>query len=137
VKGDSREKDTLKPLVAEADLVIPLAALVGVPMCAADPTATNTTNRDAIKTLIKMMSKSQRIIMPVTNSGYGIGQSNDFCTEESPLRPISLYGQTKVEAEAGCWIVAIPSVSAWRRCSHGAAHAARSAGQRLRLSRRL
>ena len=99
VNGDSRSVDTLKPLVAKADYVFPLAAMVGAPLCKKDPIAATTTNRDAIATLSKMMSPQQRIVMPITNSGYGVGEAGKFCTEESPLRPVSLYGIDKVEAE--------------------------------------
>jgi len=99
VNGDTRSVDTLKPLVAKADYVFPLAALVGAPLCKKDPIAATTTNRDAIATLTKMMSPQQRIVMPITNSGYGVGEAGKFCTEDSPLRPVSLYGIDKVEAE--------------------------------------
>jgi nucleoside-diphosphate-sugar epimerase len=99
VNGDARSADTLKPMVAKADYVIPLAALVGAPLCKRDPIAATSTNRDAIATLSKMLSRDQRIIMPITNSGYGIGEKGKFCTEESPLRPVSLYGRDKVKAE--------------------------------------
>jgi nucleoside-diphosphate-sugar epimerase len=98
-RGDAREPDTLKPLVAKADLVIPLAALVGAPLCDRDRLATVSTNRDAVRRLVDMLSPDQRIMMPITNSGYGVGEKDKYCTEESPLRPISLYGTTKVEAE--------------------------------------
>jgi nucleoside-diphosphate-sugar epimerase len=100
VRGDSRNAEILKPLVAKADLVIPLAALVGAPLCDADPLAATTVNRDAVLTLLSLLSPAQRVMMPVTNSGYGVGEAGKFCTEETPLRPISLYGRTKVEAEA-------------------------------------
>jgi len=100
VRGDCRDEATLAPLVKGADVVIPLAALVGAPLCDIDKTAAATTNRDAVLTLTRMLSREQRIMMPVTNSGYGIGEKGKYCTEETPLRPISLYGRTKVEAEA-------------------------------------
>ena len=99
VRGDARDEALVKELVSRADLVIPLAALVGAPLCKQDPIAAQTTNRDAILMLLKHMSRQQRIIYPTTNSGYGIGQQGVFCTEETPLNPISLYGVTKVEAE--------------------------------------
>ncbi|MEQ8701814.1 MAG: NAD(P)-dependent oxidoreductase [Bauldia litoralis] len=98
-RGDAREAEVLRPLAAKADVVIPLAALVGAPLCNRDKSATVTTNRDAIRTLVNMLSPDQRLLMPITNSGYGVGEKDKFCTEESPLRPISLYGTTKVEAE--------------------------------------
>ena len=100
VNGDAREADTLKPLLKGMDVVIPLAALVGAPICDKDPTGAVTTNRDAIATLLKLAGKGQGIVMPVSNSGYGIGEQGKECTEETPLRPVSLYGRTKVEAEA-------------------------------------
>lgn len=99
VRGDARQEDTLKELLSGADIVIPLAALVGAPLCKQDPIAARTTNLDAIHSLMKLMSSDQRIIYPTTNSGYGVGQKGVFCTEETPLNPISLYGVTKVEAE--------------------------------------
>lgn len=99
VRGDCREEALVKPLVAKADLLIPLAALVGVPLCNADHIATQTTNQDAVEMLCRLASPQQRIIMPVTNSGYGIGEKGKHCTEDSPLRPLSLYGVTKVKAE--------------------------------------
>jgi nucleoside-diphosphate-sugar epimerase len=98
-KGDCRDKATLAPLVAKADVIIPLAAIVGAPACKLDPVATTSTNRDAIETLLSLVSTEQQILAPITNSGYGIGIAGAFCTEESPLNPISLYGTTKVEAE--------------------------------------
>ena len=98
-RGDARDRDVLKPLLRDADFIIPLAALVGAPMCNNDKIGAETLNRDAILTLIEMASREQRILMPVTNSGYGVGEAGKFCTEETPLRPISLYGRTKVAAE--------------------------------------
>ena len=98
-RGDARDRDVLKPLLRGADFIIPLAALVGAPMCNNDKIGAETLNRDAILTLIEMASREQRILMPVTNSGYGVGEAGKFCTEETPLRPISLYGRTKVAAE--------------------------------------
>ena len=99
VNGDVRNEDTIRPLLAKADIVIPLAALVGAPLCNKDPVAATTTNKDAIALMLKLMSKEQRVLMPVTNSGYGIGEAGKHCTEESPLRPISRYGIDKVAAE--------------------------------------
>jgi nucleoside-diphosphate-sugar epimerase len=99
VRGDCRDEDTVKYLLKDADVIIPLAALVGAPLCKNDKIATQTINFDAVNMLCRLASKEQRILMPVTNSGYGIGESGKFCTEDTPLRPISLYGVTKVEAE--------------------------------------
>jgi len=99
VRGDAREEKVLAPLVKDADIVIPLAALVGAPLCDRDQTGAITTNRDSILTLLKMLGPDQRVLMPNTNSGYGIGKKDILCTEESPLKPVSLYGRIKVEAE--------------------------------------
>ena len=99
IRGDARDEGTLRPLVKGADVVIPLAALVGTAICERDQVAAVTTNRDAIITLTKLLGQNQRILIPTTNSGYGIGENGKYCTEESPLRPVSLYGRTKVEAE--------------------------------------
>lgn len=99
VKGDIRLADTLTPLLKEADIIIPLAALVGAPLCNLDPVGASTINHDAILMMLKLLSKDQMILMPTTNSAYGTGDENNFCTEESPLRPISLYAREKVKVE--------------------------------------
>ncbi len=98
-RGDARDEKLMKGLLKDADVVIPLAALVGAPLCKNDEIGTVTINRDSVIMLTKLLSKDQRILMPITNSGYGIGEKGKYCTEETPLRPISLYGTTKVEAE--------------------------------------
>jgi nucleoside-diphosphate-sugar epimerase len=100
VRGDARDERLLDDLVPRADAVIPLAALVGAPLCKQDPITATTLNRDAVVALTKRTSPAQMIVYPTTNSGYGIGEQGIFCTEETPLNPISLYGTTKVEAEA-------------------------------------
>ena len=100
VNADVRDIETLNQHAGEADIIIPLAAIVGAPACDRDPTAAMAVNRDAVTNMIKALSPDQFIAMPITNSGYGIGEPGAFCNEESPLRPISLYGRTKVEAEA-------------------------------------
>lgn len=99
VRGDCRDEAAVKPLLAAADAVIPLAALVGAPMCRMDPIGARTLNQEAVEMLCRLAGKQQLILMPVTNSGYGIGEKGKFCTEETPLNPISLYGVTKVAAE--------------------------------------
>lgn len=99
VRGDCRNESLMKGLLKDADVIIPLAALVGAPLCSRDEIGTRSINQDAVQMLCRLASPQQRILMPVTNSGYGIGEVGKFCTEESPLRPISLYGVTKVEAE--------------------------------------
>jgi nucleoside-diphosphate-sugar epimerase len=99
VRGDCRNEELITELLKDADYIIPLAALVGAPLCSRDQIGTRSINQTAVEMICRLASPQQRILMPVTNSGYGIGESGKFCTEESPLRPISLYGVTKVEAE--------------------------------------
>jgi nucleoside-diphosphate-sugar epimerase len=99
VKGDIRAESTIAPLMKRADVIIPLAALVGAPLCSLDPIGATTINHDAITLMLKLLSKQQIVLMPTTNSAYGTGDENNFCTEESPLRPISQYAIEKVEIE--------------------------------------
>lgn len=98
-RGDCRDEPLLRRLARAADVVLPLAAVVGAPACERDQVAAVTVNRDAICVLARILSRRQRVIFPTTNSGYGIGEPGKLCTEETPLQPISLYGRTKVEAE--------------------------------------
>jgi len=99
IKGDVRVKETITPLLKSADVVIPLAAMVGAPLCNRDPVGATTTNHDAISLMIKGLSRQQRVLMPTTNSAYGTGDQNNFCTEESMLNPISKYAIDKVAVE--------------------------------------
>jgi nucleoside-diphosphate-sugar epimerase len=99
VKGDIRVQETMVGLLRKTDAVIPLAALVGAPLCNQDPVGATTTNREAILMMLKHLSREQRVLMPTTNSAYGTGDKDNFCTEESPLRPISRYAIEKVEVE--------------------------------------
>lgn len=99
VKGDARDESLLRRLLAKADIVIPLAALVGAPLCKQDPLGATSVNRDAIVKLVAMVGRGQRLVFATTNSGYGVGEQGQYCTEDSPLRPVSIYGSTKVEAE--------------------------------------
>ena len=98
--GDARDKELMKPLIESSDVIIPLACLTGAPLCNKDKTSAKTTNKDAVVMCSELSSKEQLIIYPCTNSGYGIGEEGIFCTEKSPLNPISLYGKLKVEAES-------------------------------------
>jgi nucleoside-diphosphate-sugar epimerase len=100
VFGDARNEALIKELVVSADIIMPLAAIVGAPACSLDPLMATSVNLDAIKLLNRLRHPSQLIIYPTTNSGYGTKSGDVFCTEETPIEPISLYGQTKVEAEA-------------------------------------
>jgi nucleoside-diphosphate-sugar epimerase len=99
VKGDIRTEGTMLPLLRKADVIIPLAALVGAPLCNLDPVGATTTNHGAITMMLKHVSREQRILMPTTNSAYGSGDENNYCTEDSPLRPISQYAIDKVAVE--------------------------------------
>lgn len=99
VRGDARNEKLMRELIKEADFIIPLACIVGAPACDADPIAAKTINLDAIKLILRLRNKNQKIIFPNTNSGYGIGQKGIYCTEETPLKPISYYGKLKVDAE--------------------------------------
>ena len=101
IKGDISDQDLMAQLIGKFDIIIPLAAIVGAPACKINPTLTRLVNYDAYMKLIKTLSPSQMVIFPTTNSGYGVGEKDVFCTEESPLRPISEYGKTKVEVERG------------------------------------
>jgi len=100
IDGDARTHATVKPLLSQADIVIPLAALVGAPLCDKDPLAATSTNLDAVRMMLDMLSPEQWVLLPNTNSGYGVGEGEEMCTEKSPLRPVSLYGRDKVAAEA-------------------------------------
>jgi nucleoside-diphosphate-sugar epimerase len=99
VNGDIRNPAHVEPLLKEADIIIPLAALVGAPLCNKDVVGADTTNKDALFWMLNNVSNEQRIIMPTTNSAYGTGDENNFCTEDSPLRPISKYAVDKVAVE--------------------------------------
>lgn len=99
VRGDARKEGLMQELMEGKDYIIPLAAMVGFPLCKADEVAAETTNLGAVKTILKLRQPGQRVIYPCTNSGYGVGEGGKFCTEDTPMRPISLYGTTKAEAE--------------------------------------
>lgn len=98
IYGDVRNESLLEELCKEADAIIPLAAIVGFPACAADPKLAKEINFDQIFNIVRF-AKNKKILYPNTNSGYGIGVGQTECTEESPLTPISVYGQTKCDAE--------------------------------------
>jgi nucleoside-diphosphate-sugar epimerase len=99
VYGDARDQTLIRNLMKDVDAIMPLACYTGAPLCAKDPAGATSTNLDAIKMVLDLRSKDQIIIYPTTNSGYGIGRDDTFCTEETPLNPISLYGRLKVDAE--------------------------------------
>ncbi len=99
VYGDARDKKILKKLIEQNEFIIPLAGLVGAPLCKKFKKDAISTNYGAIKSILELVSKKHKIIYMTTNSGYGIGEKNKFCNENSPLKPISLYGKTKCDAE--------------------------------------
>jgi nucleoside-diphosphate-sugar epimerase len=99
VFGDVRDESLMRQYLSKADVIIPLAAIVGAPACDGDPLASQSINKDSILWLLKQLSKHQQIIMPTTNSAYGSGDENNFCDENSPLNPLSLYARDKVTVE--------------------------------------
>jgi nucleoside-diphosphate-sugar epimerase len=99
VRGDVRDESVMRPAVKDADVIIHLAAIVGAPACDRDPHQATTVNLDSVRLLNRIRSSRQLVIYPNTNSGYGTTEGDAFCTEATPLKPISLYGRTKVEAE--------------------------------------
>lgn len=99
IKGDVCNKKMISKEIKGKDFIIPLAALVGAPLCAKFPKKAKQVNLDSIKYLVKKLSKNQKILYPNTNSGYGVGDKKKFCDENSLLNPISIYGKTKVDAE--------------------------------------
>jgi len=99
IRGDVRDEALIKQEVPKADILIPLACLVGAPLCKEKPLEARSINLDAIKMLLDLTQEGQMVISPTTNSGYGVGEEGKFCTEETPMRPLSLYGKLKVELE--------------------------------------
>lgn len=99
INDDVRLSSVIEPLLKTHDVVIPLAAYVGAPLCKKDPIGASSINKDAIKLMLKKISNDQQVLMPTTNSAYGTGDSNNFCTEDSELKPISQYAIEKVEIE--------------------------------------
>ncbi|MEX0701706.1 MAG: NAD(P)-dependent oxidoreductase [Planctomycetales bacterium] len=100
VRGDVRDEAPMRRLVAEADTIVPLACIVGAGACDRDPFMSQSVNVDSIRLLNRLRSPQQLVVYPVTNSGYGTKSGEVYCTEETPLEPITLYGRQKVEAEA-------------------------------------
>ena len=99
IKGDVRNKKLMKSLIQKNEFIVPLAALVGAPLCEKNKREAISVNLESIKYLMKTITKRNKIIYLTTNSGYGVGEKNKYCDEKSPLKPISLYGRTKVQAE--------------------------------------
>lgn len=99
IRGDARDERLMPGLIAKADALLPLACLTGAPICDRDSWAAQTINHDAVRRMAEQKSREQMLIFPSTNSGYGVGEANIHCTEDTPLRPVSLYGRLKVELE--------------------------------------
>jgi len=99
VRGDARDEQLMAELVPQADVILPLACIVGAPACDRDPWLATAVNLEAVRLVNRLRSPSQLVVYPTTNSGYGATTGEVFCTEESPLEPISLYGRTKCQAE--------------------------------------
>jgi nucleoside-diphosphate-sugar epimerase len=99
VNGDVRHLDFIRPFYEAAEIIIPLAAYVGAPLCNKDQTGAQTVNHDAIISMLGMLRDDQKILMPTTNSAYGSGEKDNFCDENSPLNPISKYAIDKVAIE--------------------------------------
>jgi nucleoside-diphosphate-sugar epimerase len=99
IRGDVTDFALMKKNLPFFEFIIPLAAIVGAPACSFKPDLAKRVNYDAIEFIAENISKDQKILFPNTNSGYGIGQNDKFCDENSSLKPVSLYGQLKVDAE--------------------------------------
>ena len=99
IKGDVRNKKLIKNLIKQNEFIIPLAALVGAPLCEKNKKEAISVNLNSINFMMKNLNRKNKVIYLTTNSGYGVGEKNKYCDEKSPLNPISLYGRTKVDAE--------------------------------------
>ena len=100
IYGDVREYDKFEKEILKADVIFPLAAIVGFPACERDKQLASQINSKQIQFIMGAKSYHTKVILPNSNSGYGVGESGKLCTEESPLRPISAYGTTKCEGES-------------------------------------
>jgi len=99
IRGDICETSLIDKLIAQTDIIIPLAAIVGAPACKKSPSHSHLVNYQAHMNIVQKVSKDQRVVFPNTNSGYGKGEKDAYCTEESPLKPVSEYGRDKIEIE--------------------------------------
>ena len=99
IYGDVRDNSLIKKYLSGADVIIPLAAIVGAPACDRDPLTASSINKESTIWLLNNLSSSQQIIMPTTNSAYGSGDKDNFCDENSELKPLSLYAKDKVRVE--------------------------------------
>mgnify|MGYP001583466392 CR=1 FL=1 len=99
IRGDARDERLVSKILTKADIIFPMACVTGAPLCDRLPTEAEAVNLEAVKIILKLRSHNQRVIFPTTNSGYGVGETGNHCTETTPLRPISHYGRLKVAAE--------------------------------------
>lgn len=99
IRGDVCDGGRLDPLIPKFDVILPLAAIVGAPACKANPAMSRLVNRTAQLRIVDRVSPAQKVVFPTTNSGYGVGEKNNYCTEKTPLRPVSEYGRDKVDVE--------------------------------------
>lgn len=99
IRGDARDRRLIEKHIAGKDFIFPLACLTGAPLCDRFPDEAHSVNFDAVKLVLELRKPGQKVIFPNTNSGYGVGQADIYCTEETPLNPVSLYGRLKVDAE--------------------------------------
>ena len=99
LRDDVRNQNLLQDEISKSDCIIPLAGLTGAPLCSKDPVGAQQINFDQIKFIADRKSKDQMLIFPCTNSGYGVGEEGVFCDENTPMRPVSLYGKLKVEID--------------------------------------
>ena len=99
ILGDVRNEALMCRLVKNADVIIPLAAIVSAPACDRDPQLAESVNIEAVRLLNRLRSPHQLVIYPSTESGYGNKSGGILCTEDTPLEPVSHYAQTKVQGE--------------------------------------
>jgi nucleoside-diphosphate-sugar epimerase len=99
IYGDVRDTNLMLENLSRADVILPLAAIVGAPACAKDPVTATSINKDSVLWLLEQLSESQQIVMPTTNSAYGSGGIDNLCDELSPLSPLSQYAKEKVLIE--------------------------------------
>ena len=111
VYGDVRDESLIRGIIQDKDVIIPLAAIVGAPACKHKPHDAETINKEAVIMINKLRRADQKLICPITNSGYGTKSGEVHCTEESLLEPITFYGKTKVDAETALLEAEIPAIT--------------------------
>ena len=99
IRGDARNLSLIQEQLKQVDVILPLACLTGAPLCEREPENAHAINYQAVKNLMKVKSTAQMLVFPNTNSGYGIGEKGIHCNENTPLRPLSLYGKLKTQLE--------------------------------------